>query len=59
MPKALYRFLLSLCLLLPFAAHASEAEYFAAAKPNDQARLLQDWAAQPDPARLTLLTSLQ
>ena len=59
MPKALYRFLLSLCLLLPFAAHASEAEYFAAAKPNDQARLLQDWAAQPDPARLTLLVSLQ
>lgn len=59
MPKALYRLLLSLCLLLPFAAHASEAEYFAAAKPNDQARLLQDWAAQPDPARLALLTSLQ
>ena len=59
MPKALYRFLLCLCLLLPFAAHASEAEYFATAKPNDQARLLQDWAAQPDPARLALLTSLQ
>lgn len=59
MPKALYRLLLCLCLLLPFAAHASEAEYFASAKPNDQARLLQDWAAQPDPARLALLTSLQ
>jgi len=59
MPKALYHLLLCLCLLLPFAAHASEAEYFASAKPNDQARLLQDWAAQPDPARLALLTSLQ
>jgi len=59
MPKALYRFLLCLCLLLPFAAHASEADYFASAKANDQARLLQDWAAQPDPARLTLLESLQ
>lgn len=59
MPKALYRLLLSLCLLLPLAAHASEAEYFAAAKPNDQARLLQEWASQPDPARLALLTSLQ
>ena len=59
MPKALYRFLLGLILLLPFTAQASEAEYFATAKPNDQARLLQDWAAQPDPARLALLTSLQ
>ena len=59
MPKALYRFLLGLILLLPFTAQANEAEYFATAKPNDQARLLQDWAAQPDPARLALLTSLQ
>ncbi|MEE1925252.1 urea ABC transporter permease subunit UrtB [Pseudomonas sp. 148P] len=59
MPKALYHLLLCLCLLLPLAAHASEAEYFATAKPNDQARLLQDWAAQPDPGRLPLLTALQ
>jgi len=59
MPKALYHLLLCLCLLLPMAAHASEAEYFATAKPNDQARLLQDWAAQPDPGRLPLLTALQ
>ncbi|WP_110971392.1 urea ABC transporter permease subunit UrtB [Pseudomonas huaxiensis] len=59
MPKALYRLMLCLCLLLPFAAHANEAEYFATAKPNDQARLLQDWAAQPEAARLPLLTSLQ
>ncbi|WP_095156007.1 urea ABC transporter permease subunit UrtB [Pseudomonas sp. Irchel 3E13] len=59
MPKALYRLMLCLCLLLPFAAHANEAEYFATAKPNDQARLLQDWAAQPDADRLPLLTSLQ
>ncbi|MGE8406488.1 MAG: urea ABC transporter permease subunit UrtB [Pseudomonas sp.] len=59
MPKALYRFLLGLILLLPLAAQANEAEYFATAKPDEQARLLQDWAAQPDPARLALLTSLQ
>ncbi|MHA6197582.1 urea ABC transporter permease subunit UrtB [Pseudomonas wadenswilerensis] len=59
MPKALYQLLLCLCLLLPMAAHANEADYFATAKPNDQARLLQDWAAQPEPGRLPLLTTLQ
>ncbi|MFK0086295.1 urea ABC transporter permease subunit UrtB [Pseudomonas sp. NPDC090755] len=59
MPKALQRLLLGLFLLLPLVAQASDADYFIAAKANDQARLLQDWAAQPDPARLTLLTALQ
>ena len=59
MPKALQRLLLGLLLLLPLAAQASDADYFIAAKANDQARLLQDWAAQPDPARLALLTALQ
>ncbi|TDF85218.1 urea ABC transporter permease subunit UrtB [Pseudomonas sp. H9] len=53
------RLLLTLLLLLPLATHASDADYFIAAKANEQARLLQDWAAQPDPARLELLTSLQ
>ncbi|MDN7140221.1 urea ABC transporter permease subunit UrtB [Pseudomonas sp. JQ170] len=59
MPKALHRLLLGLLLLLPLAAQASDADYFIAAKANEQARLLQGWAAQPDPARLELLTSLQ
>ncbi|MCW2268396.1 High-affinity branched-chain amino acid transport system permease protein LivH [compost metagenome] len=59
MPKALHRLLLGLLLLLPLAAQASDADYFIAAKANEQARLLQAWAAQPDPARLELLTALQ
>jgi len=59
MPKALHRLLLGLMLLLPLVAQASDADYFIAAKANEQARLLQGWAAQPDPARLELLTSLQ
>ena len=58
MPKALLCLFLSL-LLLPLTAQASDADYFIAAKANEQARLLQDWAAQPDPARLKLLSSLQ
>ncbi|MFJ2546159.1 urea ABC transporter permease subunit UrtB [Pseudomonas sp. NPDC087612] len=59
MPKALQRLFLGLLLLLPLAAQASDADYFIAAKANEQARLLQDWAAQPDPARLELLSALQ
>jgi len=55
----MYRFLLALLLLLPLAGQANEGEFFLAAKPNEQARLLQDWAAQPDLARLGLLTSLK
>ncbi|HDS1735373.1 urea ABC transporter permease subunit UrtB [Pseudomonas sp. BP8] len=53
------RFLLALLLLLPLAAQASEGELFFTAKPAEQARLLQDWAAQPTPERLALLTSLK
>ena len=60
MPKALHSLLLALLLLLPLAARAAgDADYFIAAKPNEQASLLQGWAAQPDPARLELLSSLQ
>lgn len=60
MPKALHTLLLALLLLLPLAARAAgDADFFIAAKPNEQASLLQGWAAQPDPARLDLLTSLQ
>ncbi len=55
----MYRFLLALLLLLPLAGQANEGEFFLAAKPNEQARLLQDWAAQPDLARLGLLTLLK
>ncbi|MGF6594119.1 urea ABC transporter permease subunit UrtB [Pseudomonas sp. 2835] len=58
MSKALLCLFLSL-LLLPLTAQASDADYFIAAKANEQARLLQDWAAQPDPARLELLSALQ
>ncbi len=60
MPKALHSLLLALLLLLPLAARAAgDADYFIAAKPNEQSSLLQGWAAQPDPARLELLSSLQ
>lgn len=53
------RFLLTLLLLLPLACHASEGEFFLSAKPADQARLLETWAAQPDAARLPLLDNLR
>jgi urea transport system permease protein len=55
----MYRLLLALLLLLPLATQASEGEFFLSAKPAEQARLLQDWAAQPDPTRLALLSSLK
>ncbi|WP_252274231.1 urea ABC transporter permease subunit UrtB [Pseudomonas subflava] len=59
MPTALYRILLSLALLLPLTAHAGEAADFVAASPAKQAKLLESWAAQPDPARQALLDALQ
>ena len=59
MPTALYRFILTALLWLPFAAHASDAEDFINANPMQQAKLLQDWAAQPDPARIELVDALQ
>jgi urea transport system permease protein len=59
MPTALYRYCLTLLLLLPFAAHAGDAEDFLAANPSQQAKLLQDWAAQPDPARIELVDALE
>ncbi|EZP64010.1 MULTISPECIES: urea ABC transporter permease subunit UrtB [unclassified Pseudomonas] len=59
MPTALTRYLLTLLLLLPLAAHASDAEDFQAANPTQQAKLLQDWAAKPDPARIELVDALQ
>ncbi|WP_460131804.1 urea ABC transporter permease subunit UrtB [Pseudomonas sp. S1_E04] len=59
MPTALHRCFLTLLLLLPFAAHAGDAEDFLAANPAQQAKLLQDWAAQPDPARIELVDALE
>ncbi|CAM3862033.1 Urea ABC transporter permease [Pseudomonas reidholzensis] len=55
----MFRFLLALLLLLPLATQASEGELFYSAKPADQARLLQEWAAQPEPSRLALLSELK
>ncbi|MBB2493416.1 urea ABC transporter permease subunit UrtB [Aquipseudomonas ullengensis] len=59
MPTALYRMLLSLALLLSLTAHAGDASDFVAANPTQQAKLLEHWAAEPDPARLPLLDALQ
>lgn len=59
MPTALHRFILTALLLLPLAVHAGDAEDFLAANPTQQAKLLQDWAAQPDPARIELVDALQ
>ncbi|OPA98180.1 urea ABC transporter permease subunit UrtB [Pseudomonas fluorescens] len=59
MPTALHRFIVTVLLLLPLAAHAGDAEDFLAANPTQQAKLLQDWAAQPDPARIELVDALQ
>ncbi|AZE70867.1 Urea ABC transporter, permease protein UrtB [Pseudomonas synxantha] len=59
MPTALHRFILAVLLLLPLAAYAGDAEDFLKANPTQQAKLLQDWAAQPDPARIELVDALQ
>lgn len=53
------RLLLTLLLLLPLATQANEGEFFLSAKPAEQARLLETWAAQPDAARLPLLQNLR
>ena len=55
----LRRLLTLLLLLLPLATQASEGDFFFAAKPAEQASLLEGWAAQPDPARLALLENLR
>ena len=59
MPTALYRLILAGLLLLPWTAQAGDAEDFVAGNSGEQARLLETWAAQPDPARLELLNALQ
>lgn len=52
-------FTVLLLLLFPLATQASEGEFFLSAKPAEQARLLESWAAQPDAARLPLLENLR
>lgn len=52
------RFLLLLLFCLPLMAQAGPAVDFAAASRSDQLRLLQQWAAAPDAARLPLLQAL-
>ena len=59
MPTAVIRILLSLTLLLPLTSHAGDAADFARANPAKQAKLLENWGAEPDPARLPLLEALQ
>ena len=59
MPTALHRFIVTALLLLPLVVHAGDAEDFLAANPTQQAKLLQDWAANPDPARIELVDALQ
>ena len=59
MPYAFARILFSLLLLLPLAAHAGEADDFVAARATQQAKLLESWAAMPDPTRQPLLDVLQ
>ena len=59
MLTALYRLTLALLLLLPWAAQADDASDFAAASNAAQAQLLESWAAQPTPARVVLINSLQ
>jgi urea transport system permease protein len=59
MPTALTRILLLLALALPISANAGDATDFVAASPSQQAKLLETWAAQPDPARQPLLDALQ
>lgn len=45
--------------LLPGMAQASDADNFVAASRSQQAAMLEQWAASPDPARLPLLRALQ
>lgn len=52
------RWLLIVAWLLPYFAHAGDAEDFATASRTQQAKLLQSWAATPDASRLPLLSAL-
>src|SRR5471030_2237905 len=57
--KTLLRSLLFLLGCLPWLVHAGPANDFAAASRSQQATLLQQWAADPQPERLPLLETLK
>jgi len=59
MMKTLLRLLLFIAYGLPLLAHAGPANEFAAASRSQQAVLLQQWAADPQPERLPLLETLK
>ncbi len=59
MSHRLSTFVLSLCLMFPLLAQAGPAADFATASRTQQAELLQQWAAAPEPARLPLLQALR
>ena len=59
MRSVLVRFILTLGLLLPWLASASDSGDFVAADASRRAALLESWAAHPDPARIELLEALQ
>ncbi|WP_407725585.1 urea ABC transporter permease subunit UrtB [Pectobacterium brasiliense] len=59
MSHRLSTFVLSLCLMFPLFVQAGPAADFAAASRTQQAELLQQWAAAPEPARLPLLQALR
>ena len=59
MPTVFYRFIVACLLLLPAGAYADDASEFAGANLPMQVKLLEGWAAQPDPARIALLSELQ
>lgn len=57
--RILIRSLLFLLCCLPLLAEAGAANDFAAASRSQQATLLQQWAADPQPERLPLLEALK
>ena len=59
MMKTLLRSLFFLLGCLPWLVHAGPANDFAAASRSQQATLLQQWAADPQPERLPLLEALK
>lgn len=44
--------------LMPWLVQASDADTFVAASRNQQAQLLEQWTASPEPQRLPLLAAL-
>ena len=59
MPTAFYCLCLTVLLLVPGFAHSDDARAFAAANLPQQIKLLDAWAAEPEPARVELIAGLQ